>query len=137
MNRAALQHVSADTGLLERCAGRLFASSAQPLSDPRRRARFRAAAVDPSRLESRSGPETAIPFGIRLWLSYLLWLESTLETLSAGCFAGLTADEGAGLAALARARGRFLHAHVICPRCDAPNPRGAARCRRCARELKL
>ena len=135
MTRTSALHVSADSALLERCAYHLFTRAARPLDDPRRRARFRDAALNPERLDASSNLDAIVPFAARLWLSYLFWLEGALELLNPNLFADITAAEGAGLAALARARARFLGEHSICPRCHSPNPRSAARCHRCSQEF--
>ncbi len=142
MSSFALRHVSADAPLIERCAYRIFAASAEPVSDERRRARFRAAALDPGRLErgnakGNSHAENAapVPFAVALWLSYLLWLEANLHLCTSRAFNSVTAAEAAGLQALARARARFASDHSFCSRCEAPNPHSAARCRRCSREF--
>ncbi len=96
--------------------------------------RLRAAALDPRRMQEVVAPRPRVPLAAQLWLGYLLWLEETLQTLSAG-LADVSAAELAGLFALARARSRFLREHRFCPHCEAPNPRPARRCRRCQKEF--
>lgn len=135
MNSSALRHVSADAPLIERCAYRMFASAAQAPTDGRRRARFRAAAVDPGRVEQDDRHGARVPFAVALWLSYLLWLEANLHLFTPRALGDVTAAEAAGLQALTRARTRFASGHSFCPRCEAPNPHSATRCRRCSREF--
>ena len=145
MSPCALTYVSADTSLIEQWAYRVFIASAEPVPDERRRARFRAAALDPGRVDpgwvdprragNRIRSASHVPFAAGLWLSYLLWLEATFQLFAPGDLEDVTAAEAAGLTALARARARFGSAHSFCPRCEAPNPRGAPRCRRCSREF--
>jgi len=135
MNSSALRHVSADAPLIERCAYRVFAEAAQAPADGRRRARFRAAALDPRRIEQGNSHGAPVPFAVALWLSYLLWLEANLYLFTSRAFNSVTAAEAAGLQALARARARFASGHSFCSRCEAPNPHSAARCRRCSREF--
>lgn len=137
--------VSADLEGIERSAAELFRLTAG--ESPRRGRPMAArlsAAVNPARLlESRaSNGIDAIPLPYQLWLAHLLWLEEVLNTLD--CRPGeITAAELAGLAAVGRARARFLRDHVFCPHCGGANPRrtgarpvsGGASCRHCHREF--
>jgi len=131
--------VAADSAALERFAFELFCGAAEATPpDGRQTARLRAAAITPARLEdqlnrSADAAPPAIPLAYRLWLAHLLWLEEVLHTLDSRP-AEVTAAELAGLQAVARARAQFLRAYEFCPRCQAPNRRGSARCRHCHSE---
>ena len=137
MSSLVLTHISAHTPLIEQCAYRIFSSAAssERPSDHRRRARIRAAALDPDRVEQGSAHAPRVPFAIGRWLAYLLWLEATLHLITPRAIADVTAAEVSGLRALSRARHRFTANHSFCPQCEAPNPRGAARCRHCPQEF--
>lgn len=135
--RQAAVHPGRDLAALEEFAYQFLCAASQPASAA---PRLRASALNPARLErthTRSVPLTGrkrIPLAYELWLDYLFELDALLHYVQLTPRA-LTALELQGLQALARARMRFLRRHSFCPHCDAANPRAAARCAHCHKEL--
>jgi hypothetical protein len=77
-------------------------------------------------------PPRTLADGYYLWIDYLVWLLSTVETLR---IETLAASEVEGIRIVSEARAEFARKHPRCYRCGAQNENFAMRCAECQQDF--